>query len=182
MTKEALLDTVAGARKTTTTKEVLDTVVHDVSEGAKRAAVLQVTRTLKTTFAVAFAKAKSNGKRIPKAKVQEYEKFLESDFGDLMFKLSLGSILPMLPKGALGPLAPHIEYLCQELRVQGAAQAITLGTDMILAPLKESVLGLLTDDSFSAALRQLPTPPPRAVPSAVEASEAFVASEKTSST
>lgn len=166
------------------TKEaMLTTVVQDVSEGARRAAVLQVIRTLKTAVSFAFAKSKSNGKRISKAKVQEYENFLNSDVGDLMFKLSIGSILPLLPKVALGPLAPHVDYLCQELRVQGAAQAITLGTDAILMPLRESVLGLLTDESFTDALRQLPTKESNpTISTKVDSNESLVESEKTTET
>lgn len=134
---------------------VIDTAKADVSEGARRAAVIQVVRTLKAGVATAFAKANKSPGRTVKKQAAMYLAMLDTPMGDALFKLALGSLVPMVPAGALGPLAPVVGYVSRELRVQGAAEVLVQGTDLVLEPMRQGLMGLLEDSKTRQAIQEL---------------------------
>jgi hypothetical protein len=132
---------------------IMDTAKTDTIEGVKRAGVIQVVKTLKLALATAIAKGQG---RATKKRVAENMAFLNSDLGDAVFKIAIGALLPAFPAQLLGPLAPYRERLCRELRVQGTAQVVVMGADLLLEPMRQAMLGLVADETLLHALASLP--------------------------
>lgn len=149
------------------------TVKADVISASQRAAVLQFVSVAKTALATALGAATPGSAREKKRAQKQTLEFFNSEVGGIVFMLTLGSLIPLIPTAWLGPLGPLTETVCRELRVQGMTEGMVLTSDIVLAPMRAALESLTKDPHVQKAIQELSAAQP--VESVVEPAHATAA-------